>query len=1187
MQSFKSRLTIPRLVALVLTLAGQIAHANVPQQAESLDFRIDAQIDELRSQLSPLLQDSSDQYLADRLNSVALQLANIERLHLAGRLARRPLRSQAQLHTSLTYLRTELRRLHIEPGRPPTLEPRNGAVGTFSGTVTGSGAPAGIEGVFIDIFDLTGEWVGSVVTDSNGDYTTPGLSPGDYFARTNDMTGYINELYDDIPCYFICDLARVGRSITVHASSDTPDIDFDLEPGNTISGTITDAAVAPPDNRLEFVTVDFFDEDGQWVSNPSSNASGDYVTPGMPSGTYYAITFNLDQYLNEAYDDQLCVGHCAPTAGAEIVITPGLDTEGIDFELVKGGSVSGMVTADPAGTPIENVVVEIYESDGDWRGTGWTDKTGAYITGGGLPASATYRALTFAPAPFLNELYDGMPCSGGCDLTIGTPIVVSLGAETMGKNFALSSGGTFSGIVTDGAAGLVGVQIEIFDTAGNFLHTAFTDGAGRYVTLGLAAGNYHARTWNDRGLINELFDDIPCFLCDVTSGTLIAVSDGGADTPGIDFVLTDGGTLSGTVTSTATGDELTGVIVDIFDSAGTWLANPTTDVQGRYASPGLPTGDYYARTWNTAGYVNELYDDHPCPPTCDPVSNGTIIGVQVGADTGGIDFELDSGGSISGTITDAGTAQPIANMTVEIWDANGDYATGTVSQTNGHYEVTGLSPGTYFATTWNTLGYPGALYHGYSCQGCEALLGTPIVVIAEAATQGIDFELRKGGFVAGTVTETMSGRGIGDVHVEIRSVAGQLASWIATSADGSYTTTWPLPAGTYYVNTWNDQGYINEVYANKPCAACDSTTGTAINIGSGTTTSGIDFELSIGGSISGTLTLADPDDAPLTTIQIFDENGQWVWSQRPPTNSGDYAIDVGLPSGKYYARTAGGRPYVNEVWNDQPCLFDCDVVNDGQAIQVAAPNTTAGVDFELAPGVKLSGTVKDATTQTGIADSLVEIFNPAAERIARCRVGANGIFTCRQAVPSGTYYAATANYAGYLDELYSNPRKQCPGGGQFCDVTQGTPVVVDVSTPPDELHFTLTRGAWFEGSVIDRLERRGLPGTRILVYSNSGDLIAEILWEQPLSQVSAGSYTSCGLPAGSYFAVTDTSSTGGYHADQLYDGVPCALGCKVLSGTPINLVYGSAVTGVNFELEGFVFGDDFETGTTLAWTLTR
>ena len=926
------------------------------------------------------------------------------------------------------------------------------------------------------------------------------------------------------------------------------------------------------------------------VTNPTSDATGLYTTPGMPAGTYYAKTFNVSQYLNERFDDQLCVGQCDPLAGTPIVLVDGVDTTDIDFDLVLGGSISGSVVADPSTDPIEGTNLDFYDDSGTLMTWSSSDGAGAYISWGGLLAGS-YYARTYAPAPYLDELYDDIPCSTGCDVTTGSEIAVSLGVTTSGIDFALASGGTFSGSISDGVQGLGDVGVEVYDSNGDwagFTGTSNSPGTrGQYRSPGLPTGTYYARTFAPAPYINELYDDIPCFFCDVTGGTEIAVV-AGTDNAGIDFELGSGGSFSGTVTDDDTMDSLEGVIVDIFreeNNEAVWLANPTTDALGQYSSPGLPAGQYFASTWNTQGYVDEVYDDHPCPPDCDPLA-GDEISVANGTVTTGIDFGLDPGGAIAGSISDRDTGLPVEDMVVEIWDASGEFQAAGRSDSTGEYRIEGLTPGTYYATTWNDLGYPGALYDGLQCQGCAANLGTPITVVAEATTSGIDFVLTQGGFVSGTVTAAGFGAGLADIHIELWSTSGHFVAWEPSAADGSYTTTWALPAGSYLVKTWNDQGYIEEVYPDRPCAYCDATEGVAIDIDSGVTTSGVDFALEVGGSISGTVTVANPDDVTAITVQVWDDQGRLIRGQRPPTTSGAYTIPVGLPTGTYYVRTAGGRPYVNEVWNDEVCLYNCLPAVDGDPISVTAPLTTSGVNFTLDAGAKLTGSVKDASTQLPIDDSHVEIFDLTGERVSGCRVGALGSFTCWQAIPDGDYYAATINFDGYIDETYGDPGLPCVGGGRFCDLTQSSSIHVELASPP-VLDFELDRGGWFEGSVTDAQWHRGLAGTDLLIYDATGTLTTRLEWKTPLSLVPDGSFTTCGLPAGTYYALTDSASGNGYHADELFDDHPCVLGCNVLAGTPIGIIDGMATEGIDMILDGLILGDGFETADTTAWSQTQ
>ena len=99
-------------------------------------------------------------------------------------------------------------------------------------------------------------------------------------------------------------------------------------------------------------------------------------------------------------------------------------------------------------------------------------------------------------------------------------------------------------------------NVDVYDAAGNYVTYAFSDASGTYVSEdGLPAGTYYARTWNSLGMIDELWDNITCLECDVTTGTPIAVTVG-TTTPGIDFALAQGGLIAGTVTHAGTGDPL-------------------------------------------------------------------------------------------------------------------------------------------------------------------------------------------------------------------------------------------------------------------------------------------------------------------------------------------------------------------------------------------------------------------------------------------------------------------------------------------------------------------------------------------------------------------------------------------------------------------------------------------------------
>src|SRR5205823_11565057 len=121
-----------------------------------------------------------------------------------------------------------------------------------------------------------------------------------------------------------------------------------------------------------------------------------------------------------------------------------------------------------------------------------------------------------------------------------------------------------------------------------YAKSAITIG-GSYIVTGLPAGSYFARTAapSAQNLVDELFDDIPCFECAVTSGTPIAVAAGSTHL-GVDFALSPGARISGFVIDELTSAPLVGVTVRIYTSVGTLAREVMTARDGSYVVDRLP-----------------------------------------------------------------------------------------------------------------------------------------------------------------------------------------------------------------------------------------------------------------------------------------------------------------------------------------------------------------------------------------------------------------------------------------------------------------------------------------------------------------------------------------------------------------------------------------------------------------------
>jgi Carboxypeptidase regulatory-like domain len=241
--------------------------------------------------------------------------------------------------------------------------------------------------------------------------------------------------------------------------------------------------------------------------------------------------------------------------------------------------------------------------------------------------------------------------------TAGNSYWIRIGGfqQNAGKTvLTISPQGSFGGQITDSAtnSGIPGAQVLVYTKDAEFIKLVTADANGNYVADGLATGSYIARTYNFSGYIDEVFDNVICegVTCTPDGATLIPVI-GGQFTP-ISISLDLGGDIRGTVTDVDTGNPLEGIEVHIHDLANRHISVGFTDANGRYDTfDGLPAGPYVVIALNHDGFVDELYDDIPCPHTLCSFNSATVINSTPGVVVDNINFGLKTGGRIEGVVT--------------------------------------------------------------------------------------------------------------------------------------------------------------------------------------------------------------------------------------------------------------------------------------------------------------------------------------------------------------------------------------------------------------------------------------------------------------------------------------------------------------------------------------------------------
>jgi len=841
--------------------------------------------------------------------------------------------------------------------------------GRIAGTITASATGNPIAGALVYFLDSAGNVPFSMATtDSQGHYTSDGgTATGSVFVITGNGQGYQDESYNDHKCTLFACSAADPVSVTLGAT--TNGVDFALDVGGRISGTVKDAN----GSSLANVQVRTYDSNGNQVDAVFTDGSGSFITSGVASGTYYVVTRNSLGLVDYVWNSLVCArDSCNETQGTPIPVTVPSTTTGVNFVLSSGQTISGTVTAASGGAPLADVFVALANASGAFVGGANSDNTGAFTTGAVPPG--TYFANVLSNG-YVQQFYNHISCPNGCGFAVGTPIVVSNQPVT-NTDFSLIATGTGSitGTVIDGLNNNLptGLSVQLFSPGGQFVASTTTS-SGVYTFSNVAAGSYYVRT-NASGIlpdgssfINRLYNGVTCVNCAVATsgGTLVTVTNGAA-TSGIDFTLSRGGLITGTVTNAADGTPLSGIGVQVFNSAGLGVGVFNTNGSGVFTTMGLPPGTYYVRTSNNAGYINQQWHNLPCPQSGCLSTAGTPVVVSGTATTTGIDFALSLGGRISGKVTDASNSQALPSVTITVFSSSGVNLGSLNTDGLGNFTTSGLAPGSYYlrassngVTFQNNqpVAFVDQLYGGTPCPCLNPTLGTPVAVTSGATTSGINFALSRGGSIAGGVIDAATGVGLGSIAVQIYTSAGALMKTAVTNTAGGYTLA-GLPPGTYYARTSMPNGvfYQDGLYRGMACSAgCSVTAGTPITVLSGVISNGVDFALSLGaGGISGTITDVRTG-APLAgvSVQIYSASG--VYTKTAVANVAGMYATAGLAPGTYYARTVQETipsSHADQLYSGQSCSSGCTVTS-GTPIVVAAGATTSGIDFGLGPIVVL------------------------------------------------------------------------------------------------------------------------------------------------------------------------------------------------------------------------------------------
>jgi len=647
-----------------------------------------------------------------------------------------------------------------------------------------------------------------------------------------------------------------ARLIRVRAGQQVSGINQVLRIGGKITGVVT--AGTPSGPRLAGICVLVLPTAvGSPAGEAATSANGTYVVPGLASGLY-RVQFspgcgNNGNYLPENYP-------------GTVAVTAGRTHAGINGVLALGARVSGVVT-DTRGHPIGGICVTV---EGGPRGLTLngtqTAANGSYAVG---QLRAGNYVVQFAggcgnPGSYAPQGYHGT--------NVNAPQQVAVGAaqQLTGINATMQPGATISGRVTSGSGtGLRNVCVFVTTPGlaenpgviiigpGPFVagvDFATTGSGGRYQVSDLQPGQYElafAGCGAKGNLVTQWYSGRP------GAGPAAIISAGARrPTAGLDVAMQPGGAISGTVRS-ASGSNVVGVCVHVTNlNRNVRLPVDETAAFGRsYQLGGLPPGAYHV-TFIPAcfgiNYATQWYSRRPSP-----VGAARVI-IRAGRTTAGIDAALTVGGSITGLVTSAATHAPLGNICVVAQNVSqpDDFGIGSTSR-QGHYAVSGLNSGRYQIEFFPCSG--GSL--------AGQVRSSLVTVVAPRQTRGIDAALAAGGSIQGHVTAGPSAAPGQALCVDAFSVTSGFANSAVTDAAGSFSIP-NLPAGQYVVFVGDPacpDGPYNVVpqwFSGKRSRAG----ATRVTVTGGAVTSGIDPNLALDGSVTGSV--RGPGGALLTGVCV-------------------------------------------------------------------------------------------------------------------------------------------------------------------------------------------------------------------------------------------------------------------------------------------------------------------------------
>jgi len=373
------------------------------------------------------------------------------------------------------------------------------------------------------LLNANGVSVGGSTALGAGRFRLGPAPPGQYRIKVVSSVAYA-QLFPNVRCAGDCtaELPQSGLVTVVDDQTD-PQVSMDLRRLPRISGRVSADGSGLPAVGVEVRAIPTSPFASSFAS--MTDVDGQYTIARVPPGTYI-LHFVSSLHVDELHDNLRCESSSplVECPGATL-LSIGLDAPDrvVDAALSRSGRIAGRMTS--GGRPLANRFgpLALLASSGAQRriiGIA-TDDDGRYVADD-VTTGTSLVALRADSQSVVPLIWRGIECPsaafGGawtaCALDQAEPIAIAAGELRAGIDFDLRANGSQRVRVlgTKNGQPLAGVIVDVWDANGLRVDTRTTGSDGRaYPTVPqTVSAPYALSTDNDRGLINEVWQDIPC-----------------------------------------------------------------------------------------------------------------------------------------------------------------------------------------------------------------------------------------------------------------------------------------------------------------------------------------------------------------------------------------------------------------------------------------------------------------------------------------------------------------------------------------------------------------------------------------------------------------------------------------------------------------------------------------------------